>query len=218
MATPGHMTRLCLALAAEAGEATADRLAAALSAADIASVILMPGAGRALDAATVLPLVSMAQKAGAAALIADDSRLARTVKADGVHLSAGESFTEARDTVGRGAIVGADAGNSRHDAMELGEASADYVAFGIPDHDGEDVTFDEEDARELRAELIEWWAEIFEPPCLAFDVTSLEEARALAAAGADFVAVTVPAGLSIGDIRDMVKAYAAAIAVAEPAR
>jgi thiamine-phosphate pyrophosphorylase len=179
-------------------------------------VILIPSADCALDATTVLPLVAMTQKAGAAALIAGDARLARTVKADGVHLGVGESYAEARETVGRGAIVGGDAGGSRHDAMELGEAGADYVAFGVPGHDAESVTLDEEDARELRLELIDWWSEIFEPPCLALDVVSPDEARALADVGADFIAVTLRAGMTVADARDLVRACAAAIALAAP--
>ena len=33
-----------------------------------------------------------------------------------------------------------------------------------------------------------WWAEVFEPPCVAY-AANLDEVAALAAAGADFVAV-----------------------------
>ncbi|MFN5122469.1 MAG: hypothetical protein ACK5E1_14005, partial [Bradyrhizobium sp.] len=38
------------------------------------------------------------------------------------------------------------------------------------------------------AERLEWWDELFEPPCVGF-ATSREEAEAFAAAGADFVLV-----------------------------
>jgi thiamine-phosphate pyrophosphorylase len=62
-----------------------------------------------------------------------------------------------------------------------------------------------------RAELIEWWAPIFEVPCVAFDVESGEEAAELAAAGADFVAVALPAGMSADDARDLVREVAAGI-------
>ncbi|MDO9062653.1 MAG: thiamine phosphate synthase, partial [Bradyrhizobium sp.] len=56
------------------------------------------------------------------------------------------------------------------------------------------VLFGEPDAQGLRpsveaiAERLEWWAELFEPPCIGF-AASLEEAREFAAAGADFVLV-----------------------------
>ena len=63
-------------------------------------------------------------------------------------------------------------GASRHDAMELGEAGADYVAFGIPP-DVEDRAV----AVERRLDLIAWWSEVFELPCVAFDVADAEEAR-----------------------------------------
>jgi thiamine-phosphate pyrophosphorylase len=38
------------------------------------------------------------------------------------------------------------------------------------------------------AERLEWWAELFEPPCIGF-AASPEEAYEFAAAGADFVLV-----------------------------
>jgi thiamine-phosphate pyrophosphorylase len=97
-------------------------------------------------------------------------------------------YGEARDILGGRFIVGADAGRSRHDAMTLGEAGADYVGFGIPAH-----VEDRESARSRRLELVGWWSEIFEVPCVAFDVETAEEAARLAAAGADFVALRAPA-------------------------
>ena len=42
--------------------------------------------------------------------------------------------------------------------------------------------------RDAIAERLDWWAELFEPPCVGF-AASLEEARDFAAAGADFVLV-----------------------------
>ena len=43
-------------------------------------------------------------------------------------------------------------------------------------------------ALELLAERVAWWAEIFELPCVAY-AESIEAARDLARAGADFVAL-----------------------------
>ena len=40
----------------------------------------------------------------------------------------------ARSILGPGGIVGVDPGISRHDAMTLAEAGADYIAFGAPIH------------------------------------------------------------------------------------
>ena len=122
----------------EAGEAALDRLAAALSAAEIASLLIAPPPGGTLDAAAARPLVEAAQRQGVAALIADDARLARTLRADGVHLGIAKdpagAYAEARSILGQGGIVGVDPGISRHDAMTLAEDGADYIAFGAPPH------------------------------------------------------------------------------------
>ena len=40
------------------------------------------------------------------------------------------------------------------------------------------------------AELIAWWAEIFEVPCVPWDVETAEEAESLAGLGADFIALS----------------------------
>jgi thiamine-phosphate pyrophosphorylase len=63
--------------------------------------------------------------------------------------------------------------------MRLAEAGADYVAFGPED---------DSDAIDQRAELIDWWSEIFVVPCIAWNVGNAEEAARCAARGADFVA------------------------------
>lgn len=195
----------------EAGEAAREKLLAALAAAPVASVLIVPTRGVALDAAAARPLVEAAQSAGAAALILNDVRLARALRADGVHLaSAGDleaAYAEAREVLGHG-IVGVDAGGSRHDAMTLAEAGADYVAFGALPLDGEE-------ARVRRDEMAAWWAEIFEVPCVAFDVETAAEAEALAAAGADFVAVRLPADTSPAAVRGLVRGMAAAVGLAE---
>ena len=200
----------------EAGEAAPERLAAALAAADIASVLVVPASGRTLDAAAAGPLVELAQRSGAAALILADARLARTLKADGLHIPSGaaldDAYREARDVLGQGRIIGVDPGISRHDAMGLAEAGADYIAFGAPSH-----LNDQEKARMRRNELVAWWAEIFQVPCVAFDAESAGEAQALAASGVDFVAVTLHAGQSPAEARDAVEQIAAAIRAVQPA-
>src|SRR5678816_1532371 len=66
---------------------------AALAAVQIASVLIVPAGDAVLDVAAAKPLVELAQRAGAAALIADDATLARSLRADGVHL--GISFDPA---------------------------------------------------------------------------------------------------------------------------
>jgi thiamine-phosphate pyrophosphorylase len=71
---------------------------------------------------------------------------------------------------------------TRHDSMAAGEAGADYVLFGEPDAKGQRPSV------EAIAERLQWWAELFEPPCVGF-AASREEAHEFAVAGADFVLV-----------------------------
>lgn len=191
----------------ETGAGAPARLAAALAAGAITSIVITVPEGT--PVVDVQALIGAAQAASAAALVRDDARLARTLKADGVHLSAGngKAYGEAREIVGGRGIVGVDAGRSRHEAMVAGEAGVEYVAFGIPDH-----VDDREKAHRRRCELIAWWSEIFEIPVVAFDVTAPEEAGQLAAAGADFIALTLPSREPPAASGELVRTASAAIA------
>lgn len=205
------MTQECqLYVVVEAGEAALERLNAALAAARIASVLIAPSPGAALSAPTVQPLVQAAQKKGAVALLADDAQLARTLRADGMHLGGAKdlagAYAAARGVIGQKGIVGVDPGISRHDAMMLAEADADYIAFGAPAH-----LKDRDKARARRDELIAWWAEIFQAPCVAFDVETPREAEALSLSGADFIAMKLPAGATPAATGEFVADIAAAL-------
>src|SRR6185312_16161674 len=61
-------------------------------------------------------------------------------------------------------------------------SGADYVLFGEPDSKGKRPSVD------AIAERLDWWAELFEPPCVAYAV-SRDEATAFVRAGADFILV-----------------------------
>ena len=84
--------------------------------------------------------------------------------------------------------------------MTLAEIGADYVAFGPIDGDA--------DARD---ELCQWWAEIFEVPCVALAVESAQAAVALQAARCDFVGLTLPTSAPPADARDLVHRVRAAL-------
>ncbi len=188
-------SRLCVvaSTAIEIGQ-----LATILDAANAATLLITGGAEGTLTAAEARPLVELAQKKDIAALIAGDAQLARTLRADGVHLPWSrdivERYGEAREILGTRYIVGVDVGRSRHDAMGLAEAGADYIGFGIPPH-----VEDRAAAADRRVELIAWWGEIFEIPCVAFDVESAEEAVGLAGVGADFIAMRGDLELPVAD-------------------
>lgn len=208
---PESGTQLFLVM--EAGESAVDRLAAALAAASVPSVLVMPSEGQALTASGAAPLVRFAQSRGAAALLLDEPGLARQLDADGVHLSYGmdleSRYHSARQMIGRSGSVGFDAGDSRHDAMSLAEAGADYVAFSIPA--GAQNT---EAARERRLDLVAWWAEIFEVPCVALEIEDPEEAAALARAGADFIGLRIATGVPLPEIGQRIRMFCDAL---EPA-
>ena len=96
--------------------------------------------------------------------------------------------------------------------MTLADAGADYIAFGAPAH-----LKDRDKARARRDEFVAWWAEIFEVPCVAFDVETLEEADALSQAGADFIGIRLSAAATPAATRDFVAAIATALVVPETA-
>jgi thiamine-phosphate pyrophosphorylase len=102
--------------------------------------------------------------------------------ADGAHLTGIAAMEDALPTLKPDRIAGVGGLTTRHDSMAAGEAGADYVLFGEPDAGGQRPSID------AIAERLQWWAELFEPPCVGFAV-SLDEASEFAAAGADFVLV-----------------------------
>jgi thiamine-phosphate pyrophosphorylase len=161
----------------------AGTLAAALAGAEVAAVLLRLAArderGLINIAKTLAPIV---QNAGAALMIAGHPDIVARVGADGAHLIGIEAFKAAQAALRPERIAGCGGLITRHDAMLAAEAGADYVLFGEPDQAGHRPSF------EAVAERVSWWAEIFEPPCVGFAAT-LAEVAALAAAGADFVAV-----------------------------
>ncbi|MCC7251421.1 thiamine phosphate synthase [Hyphomicrobium sp.] len=178
---------LCLIAAAESGAGWLARVGAALDATQARTLILTAPEHGAIDPAVARPLVALAQEKGIATLIADDVPAARAAGADGVHLSwrpeIEDAYEAARTALGPKAILGADAGASRHDAMTLGEAGADYVAFGrMSDAYGPD------EARDTQRELVAWWADVFVVPIVAFDAETADDVRDLVRDGADFVA------------------------------
>src|SRR5690606_7692812 len=76
-------------------------------------------------------LVPLAQAAGAAAIVAGDSRVAGRVKADGLHIEGRRQ--ELADTIERvqeRMMVGVGGAKTRDDALELGEEGPDYIFFG----------------------------------------------------------------------------------------
>lgn len=162
------------------------RLAEALDAGDVACVQLRlkdcsdDEVRRACDA-----LRPVAQERGVAFILNDRPDLARETGCDGVHVGQTDTpYAKARQIVGKDAIVGVTCHDSRHLAMEAGEAGADYVAFGAF------FPTSTKDAQYHPApDLLAWWAEMMEIPCVAIGGITPENCGPLVAAGADFLAV-----------------------------
>ena len=134
-----------------------------------------------------LPVIIPAiQNAGAAAIVNDRADLAAEFGADGAHIGQDDgSIKNARALLGNDAIIGATCHNSRHLAMEAGEAGASYVAFGAfyPSVTKTAPT-------QANPEILEWWSSVFELPCVAIGGITAANCASLAAAGADYVAVS----------------------------
>ena len=131
-------------------------------------------------------IIGPAQNRGIAVLINDSPELAAALHADGVHIGQTDgSYAEARRIVGPSAIVGVTCHASRHLALEAAEAGADYVAFGAfyP-------TDTKAAAAHAEPDLLAWWQEMIETPCVAIGGVTLANARPLVEAGADFLAVS----------------------------
>lgn len=161
----------------------ASDLPALLATADVAAVLLrLAKTDERGMIQRVKALAPVIQKAGAALLLDGHYELVARGGADGANVSGIEAMQEAMPTLKPDRILGAGGLITRHDAMVAGEAGADYVLFGEPDLNGERPSAD------AICERLDWWAELFEPPCVGFAAT-LDEAQMFAAAGADFVLV-----------------------------
>ncbi len=156
------------------------QLPALLAQADIAAVLLRlaPTDERSMIT-RAKALAGPVQKAGAALLIEDHFALVARAGADGAHLSGIAAMQEALPTLKPDRIAGVGALHTRHDAMVAGETNADYVLFGEPDHG-------ERPSPDAIFERLQWWAEVFETPCVGY-AASLDEARLFGGSGAEFI-------------------------------
>lgn len=131
------------------------------------------------------PLQRVCADANVAFIVNDSVALAKRLDADGVHLGQSDGdIRDARALLGPSAQIGKTCHDSRHLAMDAGDAGADYVAFGAfyptttkPSHYRPDPS------------ILNWWSTIFEIPCVAIGGITAANAKPLVLAGADFLAV-----------------------------
>jgi thiamine-phosphate pyrophosphorylase len=164
-----------------------DRLRAALGAGPVAAFqFRVKGVDQHAAAALAEPLQRICNDADVAFIVNDDAGLAKRLGADGVHLGQSDGpVAEARALLGREAQIGVTCHDSRHLAMEAGEAGADYVAFGAfyP-------TTTKPSEFRPEPDILGWWTTLFASPCVAIGGITPENAPPLIAAGADFIAVS----------------------------
>lgn len=159
-------------------------------------------------ASLAAPLQAICASHDVAFIVNDDVALAKRLGADGVHLGQGDGEPrDAREELGREAQIGVTCHASKHFAMEAGEAGADYVAFGAF---FDSTTKASEHRPEL--EILEWWSNLFEIPCVAIGGITPANCRPLVEAGADFLAVS--GAVWNGDEVAAVKAFSEQIAAA----
>lgn len=153
------------------------------AAADVAAVLVrLKLSDQRTMISRVKALAPAIQDRGVALLLDGHVELAARAGADGAHLTGIEAMQEALSSLKPDRIAGVGGLATRHDSMAAGEAGADYVLFGEPDAHGRRPSV------EAITERLQWWAELFEPPCVGF-AASIDEIGEFAAAGADFVLV-----------------------------
>jgi thiamine-phosphate pyrophosphorylase len=164
-----------------------DRLARALDAGPVAAFqFRVKGIDQHEATKLAEPLQRICAEREVAFIVNDSIALAKRLGADGVHLGQGDGDPrEAREVLGPSAQIGVTCHDSRHLAMEAGEAGADYVAFGAfyP-------TTTKAVSHHPDPVILSWWGTMFEMPCVAIGGITPANAAPLIAAGADFIAVS----------------------------
>jgi len=205
-------TQLYLISPLDVGGTFPDRLARALDAAPVAAFQFRVKDMDEHQAARLAePLQAICAERGVAFIVNDSIGLAKRIGADGVHLGQSDgTVADARERLGRDAQIGVTCHGSRHLAMEAGDAGADYVAFGafFPS-----TTKEVEHRAEL--DVLTWWRELMEIPCVAIGGITPDNCGPLVQAGADFLAVS--GAVWNGDEAAAVQAFHRAIAAASEA-
>ena len=193
-----------------------DRLAAALDGGDVAAVQLrLKDVDDAALRHAIATLRPVAQSRGVAFLLNDRPDLAAQTGCDGCHV--GQTDTPARQAralLGAEATLGVSCHGSRDLAFAAGEAGADYVAFG--------AFFDsptKDAAREATPDILRWWSDLSELPCVAIGGITATNCGPLVRAGVNFLAVVSavwshPEGPAAG-VRDLNAAIGAAASGAQ---
>jgi thiamine-phosphate pyrophosphorylase len=161
-------------------------LKAALGAGDVAALQLrLKGVPDDVIRRAYTTIAPVLERHEVALIVNDRPDLAAELGADGVHIGQEDAdYATARRLMGQDRIVGVTCHDSRHLAMEAAEKGADYVAFGAFFETGT-----KQPKTRATPEILEWWSELFEIPCVAIGGITVENCAPLVQAGADFLAV-----------------------------
>ncbi len=163
----------------------ASQLEDAFKGGDIACVLIyMPKTNSKDLQTTCEKLVPVIQAGGAAALVYADTQVAGRSGADGAHVDSSlEDVKLAVESLQPARIVGAGGTKLKHEDMEVAETGVDYLFFGRLDLE------EKADPHDKTLSKAQWWAELFETPCVALAGNTIASVDAAAATGADFVAI-----------------------------
>jgi len=180
------LTRIYLITPRDIDLATFPRqLEEALAGGDVASLLIAPEGVSEMTLQRIAEVLTpIAQNAGVAVVVRDDTRASGRAKADGIHIETGIAEIKAAiSSFHPQRVVGAGHIMTRHDAMEAAEAGADYIFFGFIDRP------EEPEVHPKSLDFADWWVPLFEPPCVVLAGSTLASVEDVADTGADFVAV-----------------------------
>ena len=182
---PDRCRIVLIAPAGASGPGFAARLRQALGGGDVASLILPESPDEAAFQAVAESVAPIAQDTGVALIVAGNTRVAGRVGADGIHLETGaKDLAEAVEHFQAKMAVGAGGAKTRDDALALGETRPDYLFFGRFGYDNTPA------AHPRNLNLGRWWSEMIQIPCIVLAGSDLASVEAVAATGADFVALS----------------------------
>ncbi len=131
-------------------------------------------------------ITPLCHRFGTHVIVNDRPDLVKACHADGVHIGQSDmDYFSSRELLGEDAIIGVTCHNSRDLAFQAAYAGANYVAFGA----FYDTSTKAAPTR-AEVEILEWWNEAVEIPCVAIGGITPANAKPIIEAGADFIAVS----------------------------
>ncbi len=145
-------------------------------------------------------ITSIARKHDIPCLVKDELTIAEKHSLDGVYFSNGDTeelealIKSLKKQLGQDFFIGVNCGFERHAAMVLGEAGADFIAFGKAS-DSKDADIEAE-----KLEHIKWWNELFTVQSAVFGTIG-KNAKSYINSDADFIIIS-PDTCDLNEIKE----------------